>query len=92
MSNIREKKAKKLTVFSDFDPKKEIEDLSKDCEIWWFCFEQRSSYKNTSMKDFKGHFYNTEKLEDFIKHLKNISSRVYEKRQRTTRNGGIERE
>ena len=89
---LREKKAKKLTVFSDFDPKKEIEDLSKDCEIWWFCFEQRSSYKNASMKDFKGHFYNTEKLEDFIKHLKNISSRVYEKRQRTIRNGGIERE
>lgn len=89
---LREKKAKKLTVFSDFDPKRQIEDLSKDCEIWWFCFEQRSNYRNTSMKDFKGHFYNTEKLEDFIKHLKNISSRVYEKRQRTIRNGGIERE
>ena len=89
---LREKKAKKLTVFSDFDPKREIDDLSKDCEIWWFCFEQRNNYRNTSMKDFKGHFYNTEKLEDVIKHLKNISSRVYEKRQRTIRNGGIERE
>ncbi len=89
---LREKKAKKSTIFSDFDSKKEIEDLSKDCEIWWFCFEQRNSYKNTSMKDFKGHFYKTEKLEDFIKHLKNISSRVYEKRQRQIRNGGIERE
>ena len=44
------------------------------------------------MKDFKGHFYYTEKLEDFIKHLKNICSRVYEKRQSTIRNGGIERE
>ncbi len=89
---LREKKAKKLTVFSDFDAKKEIEDLSKDCEIWWFCFEQRSHYRSTSMENFKGHFYNTAKLEDFIKHLKNVSSRVYEKKQRNMRSGGLERE
>lgn len=89
---LREKKAKKLTAFSDFDPKREIEELSKDCEIWWFCFEQRSRYRFTSMENFKGHFYNTVKLGDFIKHLKNVSSRVYEKRQRTMRSGGMERE
>lgn len=89
---LREKKAKKLTVFSDFDPIREIEDLSKDCEIWWFCFEQRNYYRSTSVENFKGHFYNTAKLEDFIKHLKNVRSRAYEKRQRTMRNGGMERE
>ncbi len=89
---LREKKAKKLTVFSDFDPKREIEDLSKDCEIWWFCFEQRNKYRSTSMQNFKGHFYNTAKLEDFIKHLNHVSSRVYEKRQRAMRSGGMERE
>ena len=44
------------------------------------------------MENFKGHFYNTSKLEELVKHLKNISSRVYEKRQRTIRSGGIERE
>ncbi len=85
-----EKKTQKSTIFSDFDAKKEIENLSKYCEIWWFCFEKRKFHKNTSVNDFKGHFYNIEKSEDFIKHLKNISSRVYEKRQRIIREGGIE--
>ena len=44
------------------------------------------------MQNFKGHFYNTAKLEDFIKHLNHVSSRVYEKRQRAMRSGGMERE
>ena len=88
---LREKKAKRLTAFTDFDPKREIEDLSKDCEIWWFCFEERSSNRKTSMENFKGHFYNTTQLREFSQHLKNISSRVYEKKQRRIREeGGIE--
>lgn len=88
---LREKKAKRLTAFTDFDPKREIEDLSKDCEIWWFCFEERFSNRKTSMENFKGHFYNTTQLREFSQHLKNISSRVYEKKQRRIREeGGIE--
>lgn len=88
---LREKKAKRLTAFTDFDPKREIEDLSKDCEIWWFCFEERSSNRKTSMENFKGHFYNTTQLREFSQHLKNISSRIYEKKQRRIREeGGIE--
>lgn len=87
---LREKKAKKLTAFTDFDPKRQIEDLSKDCEIWWFCFEERSSNRKVSMENFKGHFYNTTQLKQFQQHLKNITSRVYEKRQRQIREGGFE--
>ena len=87
---LREKKAKKLTAFTDFDPKRQIEDLSKDCEIWWFCFEERSSNRKVSMENFKGHFYNTTQLKQFQQHLKNIKSRVYEKRQRQIREGGFE--
>lgn len=88
---LREKKAKRLTAFTDFDPKREIEDLSKDCEIWWFCFEERSCNRRTSMENFKGHFYNTTQLREFSQHLKNISSRIYEKKQRKIREeGGIE--
>lgn len=87
---LREKKAKRLTAFTDFDPRKQIEDLSKDCEIWWFCFEERSSNRKTSMENFKGHFYNTTQIKEFSQHLKNISSRVYEKKQRKFReDGGI---
>lgn len=88
---LREKKAKRLTAFTDFDPRREIEDLSKDCEIWWFCFEERSSNRKTSMENFRGHFYNTTQLREFSQHLKNISSRVYEKKQRKIREeGGFE--
>ena len=87
---LREKKAKKLTAFTDFDPKRQLEDLSKDCEIWWFCFEERSSNRKVSMENFKGHFYNTTQLKQFQQHLKNITSKVYEKRQRQIREGGFE--
>lgn len=88
---LRAKNAKRLTAFTDFDSKTEIEDLSKDCEIWWFCFEERHENRKTSMENFKGHFYNTTQLREFNQHLKNISSRVYEKKQRRIREeGGIE--
>ena len=80
-----EKNAKKVVVFTDFDAKSEIESLSRKSEVWWFCFEERRRYRGTDIHEFKGHFYNTQELKDFSQHLKNISSRMYEQRQRRMR-------
>ena len=80
-----EKNAKKVVVFTDFDAKSEIESLSRKSEVWWFCFEERRRYRGTDIHEFKGHFYNTQELKDFSQHLKNISSRMYEQRQRSMR-------
>ena len=79
---LREKEAKKVAVFSDFDPKDKVENLSNYSEIYWFCLEDREVYKNTSLEKFKGHFYSMQNMKEFIKHLKNIDNRYYEIMQR----------
>ena len=77
-----EKKAKKVAIFSDFDPKKEIENLSENCEIYWFCTEERDYYTGLSLQKFQGHFYSMHSIKEFLIHLKNINNRYYEKIQR----------
>ena len=80
-----EKNAKKVVVFTDFDAKSEVERLSQESEVWWFCFEERSGYRDAKLHDFKGHFYNTQELEEFAHHLRNISNKLYEQKQRRMR-------
>lgn len=75
-----QKNAEKVVVFSDFDPKDEIENLSQKCEVFWFCF--RKIWKKGDLEKFKGKFFRTENEKDIIEHLKHINSKVYERRQR----------
>ena len=84
---LKRKEGKKVSIFSDFDPKAEIERLSQNCEIYWFCFETRNYYNRTSLENFKGHFYNTRNIRDSIEHLKNIDKPYYERRERKKREG-----
>ena len=89
---LKEKEAKKVAIFSDFDPKKEVEILSKYCEVYWFCFEKRKCYNNISLEQFKGHYYNITNINDLMRHLKNIKSKYYEHQQRRIREGKEEME
>lgn len=75
-----EKKAEKVLVFSDFDPKTNIENLSEQCEVYWFCF--RTAYRMYDLDNFKGKFFRTQNELDIVNHLKNIKSRTYERKQR----------
>ncbi len=72
--------AEKVVVFSDFDPKDEIENLSKKCEVYWFCFNR--SWKEGELEQFKGKFFKTRNEKDIVEHLKHINSKVYERKQR----------
>jgi len=59
-----------------------VEELSKKCEVYWFCLEEREIYINSSLSEFKGHFYSMHNIKDFVQHLRNINSRYYEHAQR----------
>lgn len=77
-----EKKAEKVVVFSDFDPKIEIENLSQKCEVYWFCFIKECL--KGALDRFKGKFFKTLSEKDIMLHLQNINSKMYEKMQRTS--------
>ena len=79
------KKSQKTIILADFDAKEQIEKLSRFSEIYWFCTEEREKYKKVNLENFKGHFFNTYKIEDLKEHLKHLSSKVYEKKQRQER-------
>lgn len=86
---LTKSKAKKVVIFSDFDPGFNVVQLSKECDVYWFSFERRfrdlrqySECKGASLHDFKGKYYITQSIKDFSMHLKHISSTLYEKRQR----------
>lgn len=77
-----EKKAEKVVVFSDFDPKIEIENLSQKCEVYWFCFIEECL--KGQLDRFKGKFFKTLSKKDIMLHLQNINSKMYEIMQRTS--------
>lgn len=85
---LKQKKAQKAVVFTDFDAKPTVEKLSKFCETWWFCFERREYYADITLQNFHGHFYNTEGVNELAEHLHNIGSKIYERNQRSMRERG----
>ena len=63
-----EHNAQKVALFTDFDPISAIKNLSRNAELYWFCFEQG---RNKPI-DFKGKFYKIYDLESLVLALKNI--------------------
>ena len=63
-----EHNAQKVALFTDFDPINAIKNLSRNAELYWFCFEQG---RNKPI-DFKGKFYKIYDLESLVLALKNI--------------------
>lgn len=74
------KRAEKVVIFSDFDPKNSVENLSQKCEVYWFCF--RDIWRKGDLENFKGKFFKTLSEKDILEHLKHINSKVYERKQR----------
>ena len=75
-----DKQAEKTVVFSDFDPKIEVENLSTKCEVYWFCF--REWWRPNDLQNFRGKFFKTLSEKDIMSHLLNIDRKIYEKKQR----------
>ena len=73
--------AEKVVVFSDFDPKSHIENLSKKCKVYWFCFYIFGWLKE-DLDEYKGQFFRTRSENDIIKHLKKMDSKSYSDMQR----------
>ena len=73
---LKEKKAEKVVVFSDFDPRYEVINLSHYTEVYWFCFESSLSYYDIS--DFNGFIYKVQSIKDLEKGLALVSKKRFE--------------
>ncbi len=70
------KKAEKCVVFSDFDPKKEVINLSQAANVYWFCFA--SSCNSTNLGKFNGFIYKVQNLEDIALGLVKVNEKRFE--------------
>jgi len=70
------KKAEKCVIFSDFDPIKEVCNLSLYTEIYWFCFEEEFTIKDLNER-YNGFLYKVQGLEDIVKGLLIINERKF---------------
>lgn len=71
-----EKKAEKCVVFSDFDPSKEIINLSQVADVYWFCFEKE--YTSNDVRKFNGFMYGVQNIEDLEQGLLKINEKRFE--------------
>jgi len=76
-SYLIRKKAEKCVVFSDFDPIREVMNLSEFADVYWFCFEESFSRHDLYDKYF-GFLYKVQSLEDIIKGLERVNERRFE--------------
>ena len=70
------KKAEKCVVFADFDPKREVENLSQKAQVYWFCFED--DYSSTDLKDFRGFIYPVQNIRDIAEGLIKVNDKRFE--------------
>lgn len=79
---LKEKKAEKCVIFSDFDPYKAICDLSKHCKVYWFCFEERYNSPRYDFKSYKGNVYYTDSFDSMKSHFINMDNYDYVEKQK----------
>jgi hypothetical protein len=60
-------KAEKCVVFSDFDPLREVVNLSQSCNVYWFCFETR--FEKSDLSGYKGFLYPVQNITDIARGL-----------------------
>ncbi len=70
------RKAEKCVVFSDFDPRDEVINLSQAADVYWFCFE--SDYKAKDIKGFNGFIYKVQSLEDLEQGLLKVNEKKFQ--------------
>ncbi len=71
-----EKKAEKCVVFSDFDPRSEVINLSQAADVYWFCFE--SSYYSYDINGFNGFIYKVQNIKDLEQGLLKVNEKRFE--------------
>ncbi|MFI3260657.1 MAG: hypothetical protein R3Y13_02985 [bacterium] len=70
------KQAEKCVVFSDFDPLHNVINLSKACNVYWFCFEK--NIRGYEVFNFNGFLYPVQNIKDLIPGLIKISEYRFE--------------
>ena len=70
------KKAEKCVIFSDFDPKDEVENLSQSVQVYWFCFE--NYYDNKNLENYRGFIYPVQNVNDIAQGLIKVSDKRFE--------------
>ena len=84
---LKEKKAEKCVVFSDFDPIQDVIKLSKIAQVYWFGFENiyygsfyHSDYSSAEeyLPEFKGFYYKVQDADDIVYGLGKINSNRFE--------------
>ncbi len=71
-----DKKAEKCVVFADFDPRREVINLSQFAEVYWFCFERR--YTSYNLGDFNGFIYKVGNIKDLEQGLLLVNKKRFE--------------
>lgn len=79
---LRGRKAEKCVIFADFDPYEAIVDLSYDCKVYWFCFENRYNSPRYSFKGFKGNAYYVDGFDSMKSHFVNMDNYEYVEKQK----------
>lgn len=69
-------KAEKCVVFSDFDPLKEVINLSLGCKVYWFCFER--NFERRDLLKYNGFIYQVEKINDIAMGLLRVSEHRFQ--------------
>ena len=70
-----EKKAEKCVIFSDFDPKDEVINLSGKAEVYWFCFE--NSFTKSNLGNYNGFVYKVKTIGDIAAGLVKVSQNKF---------------
>ena len=70
------KGAEKCVVFADFDPKREVENLSQFAQVYWFCFE--SEYKLSNLENYRGFVYPVKNIKDIANGLIKVNDKRFE--------------
>lgn len=70
------KKAEKCVVFSDFDPRYEICNLSRAADVYWFCFE--NNFSKIDVDNFYGFIYKVQNEDDIARGLIKVNENKFE--------------
>ena len=75
-----DKRAEKCVIFSDFDPRIKVINLSNHSQVYWFCFEKNFSLSSLSTygKKFQGFLYPVQNQEDLALGLVKINEKRFE--------------
>lgn len=73
---LKNARAEKCVVFSDFDPRSQVLSLSQFCKTYWFCFEQ--NFEKADLSSFKGFIWKTQNMNDLRKGLVKVNKSRFE--------------